>query len=353
MTVNNFNFNQLTFPPHERTSASQPPAESLLLAGCDKMAGDIHRLYVEQGKATVKAFINVGNNRHQSTLNGLPILSIEQAKKTYPDLTIVIATQGENDIAAKLRPIFSEIYFFREYVADISTNVALLEDQLSKDILYQHDQMMRNNIYVNDFSKDGGTQYQHSIVKAKPGENIISVGPYYGRVLKEFAEICDNNFSAHCLEANPYVYSQLCLNIMDWGLHDKIIPVCAGAWSSSGMSAFRSDGHTGGGDIVTVQPGQKIRKQELDMAIYTYSLDHYVQNTRFAPSLIESGRIGIATEVVKGAEQTIKQHKPKLILLDYPHSLAPSLIKAMVPEYKLYYTESNRINYGVFLAQVE
>jgi hypothetical protein len=353
MKSTNFNFTQFDFPPHERTSILAPPASTLLIAGCDQAASKIQQLYLKHGTTEVKAFININQSTTQSTLNNLPILSPLQAHEKFPNLVIVVASHGENDIAAMLRPLFKNIFFVRENATDISINHRLLEDQLSKDILYQHDQMIRNNIYVEGFSNEGGTQYEHPIVNAQPGEKILCVGPYYGRVLKTFADRCGNDFTAHCLEANPYVYSQLCLNLMDWGLHDKIVPVCAGAWSTSGMTAFRSDGHTGGGDIVATIPGEKIRKQELDMAIYTYTLDQYVSQTGFIPSLIESGRIGIATEVVKGAAEVITQYKPKLILLDFPYSDAPALIKSMVPEYKLYYTESNRINYGVFLAQVE
>ena len=215
MTANDFDFNQLVYPPHKRTSAERPPATHLLLAGCDEMASKTHSLYKVHGKADVLAFIDVQGDSKHSMLNGLPVFSIEQAKNTYPKATIVIASLGENDIAIKLSPSFSDIYFFRENVPDISINLNLLDDQLSKDILYQHDQMMRNNIYVNNFSKEGGTQYDHNIVKAKPGERILSIGPYYGRVLRELADLCENDFTAHCLEANPYVYAQLCLNLMD------------------------------------------------------------------------------------------------------------------------------------------
>ncbi len=82
------------------------------------------------------------------------------------------------------------------------------------------------------------------------------------------------------------------------------------------------------------------------------AVDDYVRESGFVPTLIESGRIGIATEVVKGAKATIVQHKPKLILLDYPDTAAISMIKAWVPEYQVYYSECGRGNYGVFFLSI-
>ena len=100
------------------------------------------------------------------------------------------------------------------------------------------------------------------------------------------------------------------------------------------------DGHT------ALQAG------EIDLAIFTYAVDDYVRESGFVPTLLESGRIGIATEVVKGAKETICRHKPKLILLDYPHTEAIALIKQWVPEYQVYYSECGRGSYGVFFLQI-
>lgn len=351
-TTDGFSFDALTFPPYQKTSAEFPPAQEILLAGCDEMALEIYQHYQRTRKTKVLCFINVSKQPVVESQFGVDVLSLEQAKHKYPDKAVVIVSMGEHAIADKLRELFSHVYLYRKNVSDITTNRDLLTDQLSKDIISQQDFMLRNNIYVDQFSSEGGTQYEHPVVKARPGEQIISIGPYYGLPLKAFADACNNDFKAHCLEANPYVYAQLCLNIVDWGIHDKIVPVCAGAWSESGMTAFSSDGHTGGGDVVELKPNQKVRKQQLDLAIYAYSIDDYVTQSGFAPTLLESGRIGIATAVIKGATETIKKYKPKLILLDFPYSDVPSMLKQLVPEYKIYYSECSRINYGAFFAEI-
>jgi hypothetical protein len=118
------------------------------------------------------------------------------------------------------------------------------------------------------------------------------------------------------------------------------------------MVAFASEGHTGGGNVLALNAGEVIKPGDIDMAIFVYAVDDYVRESGFVPTLIESGRIGIATEVVKGAKATIVQHKPKLILLDYPDTAAISMIKAWVPEYQVYYSECGRGNYGVFFLSI-
>lgn len=280
----------------------------------------------------------------------IPCLSVESAAKKYAHLPVICASNNNFNLAQQLFKYFSQVYLFRHALPDITKNIRFMADEKSKQLLQTHGDMIHHNVYVNHFSDAGGTQYHHEKVAVEPNENILCIGPYLGNPLKAFDEQSNHQFVAHCLEANPYVYAQLCRNIVLWGFKDCVTPVCAGAWSSSGMVAFAGESHTGGGNIDESQ--EEMSALSLDLAIYAYSVDDYLSMTGFLPTLIESGRIGIATDVIAGAKNYIQQYKPKLILLDYPQSNTPAMLKTLVPEYKIYYSECNRINYGTFFATI-
>lgn len=231
-------------------------------------------------------------------------------------------------------------------------NLALLSDEVSRRVLTQQLYLLRHHCYLDSFSAEAGGQYTHPRVHAVPGEQILCIGPYLGKPFQAFALTSGGQFMAHCLEANPFTYAELCINLVSWGMHQQVRPVCAGAWSSTGMMAFASEGHTGGGNVLALDGHSALQAGEIDLAIFTYAVDDYVRESGFVPTLLESGRIGIATEVVKGAKETICRHKPKLILLDYPNTDAIALAKQWVPEYKVHYSECGRGSYGVFFLQV-
>jgi len=320
----------------------------ILLVGEGQFGLDALTSFIELKNTQVVAYIDEALSNKEFTYDGIKLISLSQAQEQYSKLPIISAVKNNFLMAEILFQYFEQVFMYRPSLPDLLKNEQYLADQQSKFLLKQHSEILHGNVYIKEFSNDAGTQYDHNIVYVEPNEQIICVGPYYGNPLQAFAKKAENNFYVHCLEANPYVYAQLCRNIILWGMKGKVVPVCAGAWSDTGMVAFAGEGHTGGGNVSHSEIN--FSPCNLDMAIYAYALDDYIEMTGFKPTLIESGRIGIATEVIKGAENYIKKNKPKLILLDFPYSDTPAILKALVPEYKIYYSECNRINYGAFFA---
>lgn len=274
-------------------------------------------------------------------------LSEQLAAEDYHMLVLVSA--AELRLIDSLKSYRAKLALYRSASSgQQSINLSLLNDETSRRVMKQQFYLLRHNCYLDGFSEEAGAQYFHHAVQAVAGEKILCIGPYLGQPFMAFSTTSKGNFTAHTLEANPFTYADLCINLVSWGMHDKVRPVCAGAWSSTGMVAFASEGHTGGGNVLALKAGEAIKPGDIDMAIFVYAVDDYVKESGFVPTLIESGRIGIATEVVKGAKATITEYRPKLILLDYPDTTAISLIKQWVPDYKVYYSECGRGDYGVF-----
>lgn len=304
---------------------------------------------LKAGGATVLALVTDLALSEESVPQKLAILLAEDS--SYEAL--VIASSAELSLIDKLAQYRTKLYLFRPAAEQQEqTNLSLLSDEVSRRVMSQQFYLLQHNCYLDGFSEEAGAQYFHPVVHAVAGEKILCIGPYLGKPFQAFSNTSGGDFTAHCLEANPFTYAELCINLVSWGMQTKVRPVCAGAWSGTGMVAFASEGHTGGGNVLALDSGSVVKPSEIDMAIFTYAVDDYVRESGFVPSLIESGRIGIATEVVKGAKDTIIRHQPKMILLDYPDTAAIALIKQWVPDYKVYYSECGRESYGVFFLSV-
>jgi hypothetical protein len=310
------------------------------------------------GDASIALFVANEVKLHGAEVLG--VLTEEDISCNYPLLSdsdlqaglyfdlILFTGDSALRIAEKYRTIRYKSAIYKCELKSFSENIELLFDPKSKRVLFQQQQLLNQNFYIEGFSDEAGEQYAHPQVHAVPGEKVLCIGPYLGKPLQAFAMSANNSFTAHCLEANPFTYAELCINIISWKMQHQVRPVCAGAWSSTGMVAFASEGHTGGGVVLALDEQKPIKPGEIDLAIFAYSLDDYIKESGFVPTLIESGRIGIAYDVVVGARQTIQESKPKLILLDFPDSKVPALLKQWVPDYKVFYSECGRVTYGVF-----
>ena len=215
------------------------------------------------------------------------------------------------------------------------------------------DQNQLGLVLCDGFSGAAGSLHQHPFVSASPGEKILSFGTFAGSHLRLFRYSAKGDFEAHCLEPNPLVYPQLCKNIIQWGMKDQVVPVCAGVYTKSGMVAFVGDGGSGFnnvGQIISLDEDNVGERAGINAAQYAYSVDDYVTLTGFVPSLIESGKIGDAMRVLQSGQKTITEHKPKLILIGSPHSEIAKFINHLVPSYQIYYSECGRREFGAFFA---
>lgn len=300
----------------------------------------------------------------ESTRFDGPVFAVSDAAQKFPQATVVVCTtetaeksptlpsNSERATGAGLTMHFNRVCYYRPTWPDISETLALLDDDVSRTVLAQQDRMLRNGVHFENFSSVAGSHYAHPHVGVAKGDNIISIGTFYGMPLRLFFNQTGRDCRVHCFEANANIYAQLCKNIVAWDMSERVVPVCAAIWSKTGMYAFDSQGGVGGGNVIDPSTGKHPVRETVDLAIYAYSIDDYVKQTGFIPTLIENGRIGITPQVLDGARDTIAKHKPKLILLDFVHSDSVKMLKELVPEYRVFYSESGRWKYGVYFATV-
>ena len=230
-------------------------------------------------------------------------------------------------------------------------NRALFADIDSQSQYDMHCQLLQTKSYVNYFSLASGTQsvYRHPKLHIAPDEQVISINPHLGGPLKFFKQQTNNACQIHVFEERSHQFANLCRNIALWRIQEGITPVCAAAWSATGLHTTKHDGHSGIVYVPQIVSVQQCPADEIGAVHQAYRLDDYLASQQFRPTLIECGRPGIASHIIRGAEQTIKSAKPKLLLVDSPWTDWLGLVKQWVPEYKVYYHEAGRRKAAAFL----
>ena len=230
-------------------------------------------------------------------------------------------------------------------------NRALLADMASGHRYDLHCQLLKQQGYVQYFSVVDGqlSIYRHPAVPVSPSEQIISINPHLGGPLKYFRQAGGAGSRIHVFEERIHQYANLCRNLAHWQLTDCVTPVCAGIWSGTGLYTTSHEGSSGTLYFAETKAVSECKETVVANAHQAYRLDDYLAKQHFTPTLIECGRQGFASDIIAGAEQTIKSLKPKLILVDSPWNDWLALVKQWVPQYKVYYTEAGRRNAAAFL----
>jgi hypothetical protein len=235
---------------------------------------------------------------------------------------------------------------------DETTN--LLHDEQSRLFLQQHHEMLSNGVYVNNFSQVNGSNncYQHPNVHVEAMDNIISINPMLGRPIKYFVDVTQGQCNVLCFEENTLQYAQLCKNMVDWQIEKHVLPLCHAIFSSTGMISIDhqgASGHYNTGDLIRISDENR---NDVMQAAFSYTIDDYLKQSPFQPTFIECARPGMASHILDGAINTIRNHGPKLLLAASPYSDIAKRIKQINPDYQLFYSESGMRSIGVFFAKI-
>tara|TARA_R110002167_G_scaffold31464_17_gene103276 strand:+ start:3300 stop:4070 length:771 start_codon:yes stop_codon:yes gene_type:complete len=236
---------------------------------------------------------------------------------------------------------------------NIDATLSILGDQRSRNFLQQHHTLLSNGAYINNFSQINGTNdcYQHPDVKVEPQDKIISINPMLGRPLRQFVTMSNHQCQIHCFEENPLLYSQLCKNIVNWEIEKHVVPVCNAVHSNTGIVLVDNQGACGYYNNETLVALSAANRKDLNQAAYAFSLDDYIAQTGFNPTMIECSRPGMAEHILKGGQNSLKQTLPKLLLAASPYSDIARQIKQLSQDYRIYYSESGRRSFGIFFAK--
>lgn len=192
----------------------------------------------------------------------------------------------------------------------------------------------------------GGQYFDPKIIRFQENEVFVDGGALNLSTSIGFAEECRRNgvrnFKIHAFEPDPVSY-QRCLKVrktipdMELKLYD------AGLWSEDTVLHFDA---TGNGSACVTQ-------QETPISIKTVALDNCISDK---VTFIKMDIEGAELEALKGGREIIKAYKPKLAVSVYHKkddmTEIPAYLKALVPEYKLYFRHYSNSVYETVLYAV-
>lgn len=291
-------------------------------------------------------------------------ISPKELEKYGNDVTILVTTQYYRDICAQLRSQgFSKILVTPEYRLlnnsyfkdgnnlEIVRNGALclfdiLADEWSKEILktliinwfdFNIDEIGYRNIFSND------QYYPEEIIKLNGSEAFVDAGAYNGDSLTEFIKKTNGEFeSAFAFEVDKQNFLEMKDNIdqihasfrkkislFNYGLLDKEMQISYETGGSGKQSTY----------INIIGEARETAK--------AVRMSDILKNKRV--TFIKMDIEGSEMRALHGAEETIKNQKPKLAICVYhsPQQLweIPLYLKSLVPEYKIYLRHHTPLEY--------
>jgi len=173
----------------------------------------------------------------------------------------------------------------------------------------------------------GFKEYAHPVVHAEPDDTVIDLGAFDGDVSKMFARQVGKKGRIYALEPDTKNFVALSKEAQRW---ENLVPLCVGGWSDDDVLKFdQGDG-----------PSSKISKDGTTSIAVT-AVDHLVKIHRIPKvDIIKFDVEGAEAEAIKGAAETIRTHRPKLMVSIY-HKYddiftLPELLRPMLPRYRFY-----------------
>ena len=232
--------------------------------------------------------------------------------------------------------------FFADNVHKFQQTYDWLDDEQSKQVFlaYLKSRILSTPKYLCELATF--PQYFDHCVKLSDNETFIDAGAYTGDTIPVFLEHVKNKFyKIYSFEAdinNANILKDTYKN------NDKIVAVAKGLWSQNTTLYFDAENTTS--SKVSSQGENKIEVVTIDDFVKD------VSNDVFLKADIEGSEL----EMLKGAKEFIKKHKPKMAICVY-HKLddlitIPQYIKSLNNDYKFYLRHHGNTIYETVLYAV-
>lgn len=171
------------------------------------------------------------------------------------------------------------------------------------------------------------TQYFDPVMELNDREVFVDCGAYTGDTAENFMDRVNNQYEHYfAFEPDLDNYKKAAAFLKDKPAA-TLIP--KGLWNCDTTLCFKE----GCASCSTVT-------ETGEVAVDVTSIDHYFSNKKQIPTIIKMDIEGSELEALKGAEQTIHRHKPKLAICIYhkPEDLyeIPQFIKSCRSDYRFY-----------------
>lgn len=175
----------------------------------------------------------------------------------------------------------------------------------------------------------------HPVVGPQKGDTIMDIGCWEGDSCVRFMERLEGQCKIHAFEVEPDIIKRASVNLEKYG--DSIELVAKGVGSRSGMLTFQKTDACEYGGLKDLTRGTHNEKTQL-LSCESISIDDYCAKTKTAPDYIWIASTYNVRDIVAGANETLKKHRPRLVM----YAMNPFIlelfedVQAIVPEARFY-----------------
>lgn len=319
----------------------QKSNKPVLLYGMGNGADKIIKVLDGKGIKISGVFASDGFVR-KKTFHGFNILSYSQAKEIFPDMTVLAAfgssrpevlsnfkrIASQQEFYAPDVPVCGNTLFDIEYYQKNQTEFTELEDILFDDVSKTTLRCIVKSKLTGDINSlfDCETDEREpfeGFFKLSGNESYLDLGAYRGDTVSEFVSTVDSYNKIIAVEPDKKTFGKLKDFLCSV---DKASAVNACVSDETGERAFCFDGSRGS---KVSENGEKIKCVTVDFI--TAGMDC---------TYIKMDIEGEEIKALKGAENTIRNLKPKLKIACYHRSEdiieIPKAVLSVRPDYKVY-----------------
>lgn len=179
------------------------------------------------------------------------------------------------------------------------------------------------------FHNIGLDEVPDEVIKKLEGKDFLDCGAYIGDSALILKNYLPNKI--YCFEPHNEIYSGLLKTIELNKLYGRIIPIKKGVGDKRGKFSYN--------DTENKTPGSSSFSKKGSLKAEITTIDNFVEQINKNVGLIKMDIEGSEYDAIIGAEKTIKENKPLLIISLYHRGKdffeIPPMLKKFVPEYKM------------------
>ena len=318
--------------------------QEVILFGASVHAPNYLKWMTDEG-IIVRHFSDNDAKKHGTFVEGVEVVSPDYLKQINWSGPIIVCSFYFNDILKQLTQLgFTEVHdiitqdpnlaghYDPQPILDAQDEILrlhdVLADEVSKKVLMDMVQY-RLSLGRKYMGMTNDQYFPEGVIKLAKDEVFIDCGSFTGEIAKQFAELAGPSLKQICcFEPDPRNFKALRKNIEEHGLADKTRLFNNAVFNENAELRFSSAEVASASELTS----------DGDICVQAVCIDDVIGTA--AATFIKMDVEGAEVGALKGAAQTIKQHRPKMAICVYhkPADLweIPLFIKSMVPEYKLY-----------------
>lgn len=337
----------------------------VVILGAARM-GKIFLSNLRKKRIPVIAFIDNDRLVQGSSLDGVPVLSVKQAKQQYQDYPVFVASLLYESVLfddmrkhgfRKIYPLcltnifYPSVFASPEYEGtfdvlfsdknqrDILKVFNMLGDEKSKNIFTNliAFRLLRDKKFIHTITSQANPFLNRDLLPLSTNEVFLDAGAFDGDSVKLFHKATKGRFTKiYSFEPDGENVARLKERIRQLKIKDRVEVVKKGIYNRSGFINFDEMGTV---DSRITKNSFGAGEKSHVHRILVVSLDEYFVN-REVPTTIKMDIEGVEDEALTGTQKIIKKYKPKLAISIYHHATdlwkLPLYIKKLNPKYHLF-----------------